>query len=61
MSDLDKLVDDGQAIILRLSQKSFRSRRTQKFARSLVRQWDTTGSLTSKQWFYAKQMAGEEE
>ena len=50
-------LDGGQDIILRLSRKTFHGR-TDEFAKSLVRQWDTTGKLSDKQWYYAKQMAG---
>ena len=46
-----------QDIILRLSRKTFHGN-TNEFAKSLVRRWDTTGKLSDKQWYYAKQLAG---
>ena len=50
-------LDGGQDIMLRLNAKTFRGK-TDEFAKSLVRQWDTTGRLSDKQWYYAKRLAG---
>ena len=51
-------LNGGQDIMLRLSRKTFHSERTNEFAASLVARWDTTGKLSDKQWYYAKQLAG---